>query len=312
MELRHLRYFCAVAEDMHVTRAAERLRVAQPALTQQVKALEAELGVKLLRRVGRGVELTEAGRAFWREAQAILEQVAAAASIAQQTARGLAGRLTVGLTETASFAAPVTAVLKEARERWPQVELSLVQERSNDLVPALVARRIDVAFMRSPAPQVEALQWRPFLTEGLVAVIPDTHPLAAARSIGIAALRSEAIILPRGRRGDAALRTQLDAAFARAGHEARVVQETPQYIMAINLAAAGIGLALVPAVLTGLRRDGVVYRPLHCQPPLVTEIIVVSRTGDPAPAVGNFLALATELAPGSLQVSQGQPGVEPA
>lgn len=301
VELRHLRYFCAVAEEMHVTRAAKRLRVAQPALTQQVKALEAELCTKLLRRVGRAIELTEAGAAFWREAQAILDQVRAAALIAQQTARGLAGRVAIGLTETASFAAPVTAVLREARERWPQVEFSLTQGRSNDLVPALIERRIDIAFMRSPAPEMDALQWRPFLTEGVVVVAPDTHPLAVQSSIEVSALGGEPLVLPRGRAGDATIRTQMGAAFARVGHEPNIVQETPEYIMAINLAAAGIGLALVPAVLTGLRRDGVVYRPLNCRPPLVTEIIVVSRAGDPAPAIANFLALATELAPGSRQ-----------
>lgn len=299
MELRHLRYFCAVAEEMHVTRAAERLHVAQPALTQQIKALEAELRTPLLRRVGRGIELTEAGVAFWREAQAILDRVRAAALIAQQTARGLAGRLAIGLTETASFAAPVTAVLKEARERWPQVDFSLMQARSNDLVPALIERRIDVAFLRSPAPEVETLQSRPFLTEGLVVVTPDTHALAARRSIEVSALGGAPIILPRGRTGDAGLRTQIAAAFARAGRELRIVQETPEYVMAINLAAAGIGIALVPAVLSGLRRDGVVYRPLDCTPTLRTEIIVVSRTEETAPVVANFLALATELAPRS-------------
>ena len=299
MELRHFRYFCAVAEEMHVTRAAARLLVAQPALTQQIKALEAELGTKLLRRVGRGIELTEAGRAFWREAQAILDAVRDAALTAQRTARGLAGRLAIGLTETASFAVPVTGLLKVARERWPQVELSLNQGRSEDLVAALLNRRIDIAFMRSPAPEMATLQWRPFLAEGIVVVAPDTHSLAVQRSIKVSALGGTPIVLPRGRGGYATMRAQIATAFARAGHELRIVQETPEYVMAINLAAAGIGLALVPAVLTGLRRDGVVYRPLHCTPPLRTEIIVVNRIGDPAPTVANFLALATELAPRS-------------
>ena len=306
MELRHLRYFCMVAEEGHVTRASERLRVAQPALTQQIKALEAELRTPLLRRIGRGIELTEAGVVFWREAQAILDRVRAACLIAQQTARGLAGRLAIGLTETASFAAPVTAVLKQARERWPQVEFSLVQARSNDLVPALAERRIDIAFMRSPAPDTATLHWQTFLSEGLLVVAPDTHPLAKQRSIDLAALDGEPIILPRGRSGDATLRTLLVAAFATAGRELRVVQETPEYILAINLAAAGIGIALVPTVLGGLRRDGVVYRPLRCAPPLVTEIIVVSRAGDPAPAVANFMALAAELAPGSARPKVGR------
>ncbi|MDR3463104.1 MAG: LysR family transcriptional regulator [Beijerinckiaceae bacterium] len=294
MELRHLRYFCAVAEEMHVTRAAERLRVAQSALTQQIKALEAELHTPLLRRAGRGIELTEAGVAFWPEARAVLERVRSAVLIAQETGRGFAGRITIGLTETASFATPVTAVLKEARERWPCVEFNLIQARSNDLVPALVDRRIDVAFMRSPAPEIDTLTWRPFLTEGLVVVLPDTHPLASRRSIELSELGAEPLILPRGRTSDRAMRNLISAAFEKVGCTPKIAQETPEYIMAINLVAAGIGLSVVPAALTGMRRNGVVYRPLRSTPPLLTEIIVVTRAGDPAPVTANFIALTSE------------------
>lgn len=299
MELRHLRYFCTIAEEMHVTRAAERLHLSQPALTQQIKSLEAELRTPLLRRIGRGIELTEAGIAFWREAQAILDRVPIAVLIAQETARGLGGRLAIGFTETASFAPPVTNLLKQARERWPRVEFSLIQARSDELVRALTEHRIDIAFMRSPAPEADTLQWRPFLSEGLVVVVPEAHPLAARPSIDISALGEEPIVLPRGRIGGGTMRTLIAAAFAKAGHTPRIVQETPEYVMAINLAAAGIGLALVPAVLAGLRRDGVVYRPLRSNPPLTTEIILVTRAGRPAPVTANFLALALEFAPGS-------------
>lgn len=299
MELRHLRYFCAVAEEGHVTRAAERLRVAQPALTQQIRMLETELQTPLLRRVGRGIELTEAGTAYWREAKAILERVEAATLIARQTARGLAGRLVIGFTESASFAPPVTAVLKQARERWPQVEFHLIQARSNDLLPRLVDGRIDVAFMRTPVPEEETLQWRPFLTEGLLVALPDTHPLAALPDIDLSLLCKEPFVLPHGRAGAGTLRQRIAAAFAAVGDGPRIVQETPEYVMSINLVAAGIGLTLVPTVLEGLRRDAVVYRPLRSSPPLLTGIIVVSRAGEPSPVVGNFLALADELAPGS-------------
>ncbi len=299
MELRHLRYFCAVAESGHVTRAAERLRVAQPALTQQIKALQAELGVSLLRRVGRNVELTDAGRAFWREAQAALDQVGVAVVAARQTASGQAGRVAIGLTETASFAPPVTAVLKEARGRWPQIEFSLMQARSNDLVPALLERRVDVSFMRSPAPADGALRWQPFLTEELVVALPASHALAEERAVGLPALAAENLICPRGRLGDIGLRRQIDEAFAQSGHVARVVQETPEYIMAINLVAAGIGVALVPSVLSGLRADAVVFRRLCSTPVLRTDIIVVTRAGETSPVVANFLALAAAMAPGS-------------
>lgn len=297
MELRHLRYFCAIADEMHVTRAAARLNVAQPALTQQIKALEAELQTPLLRRAGRGVELTEAGVAFRREAQFILERVRTAVVITQETHRGLAGRLAIGLTESASFASPVTRVLKEARDRWPQVELSLIQGRSNDLVPALLERRIDVAFLRAPVPDLAALHWRPFLSEGLMLAVSDNHPLASRAKVDLAALAHAPLILPRGRAGDTAMRARIAAAFHAAGVDFQIVQETPEYVMALNLAAAGIGLALLPASMTGLKRSGVTYVPLHVDPPLLTEIVVVARTDDPAPLTNNLLALAAELAP---------------
>ncbi len=221
MELRHLRYFCAVAETGHVTRAAERLRVAQPALTQQIKALEAELGTPLLRRVGRNIELTDAGRAFWKEGQAALDQVRVAVVAAQQVASGQTGRVAIGLTETASFAPPVTAVLKQARACWPQVEFSLMQARSNDLVPALVERRVDVSFMRSPAPDEAALRWQPFLTEEMVVALPAAHTLAQERAIDLPRLAAEQLIFPRGRLGDIGLRRQIDARIrAGRGHVA--------------------------------------------------------------------------------------------
>ncbi len=309
MELRHLRYFRAIAEEMHVTRAAERLHLAQPALTQQVKALERELGVTLLRRVGRNIELTEAGAAFAREAEAVLDRAALAVMTAQQAARGLAGRVAVGLTETASFASPVTAVLKEARARWPHVEFSLTQARSNDLVPAIVERRVDVCFMRSPGPEDARLQAQRFLTEELVVALPTGHLLARRRVVEVAALAAEPVILPRGRLGDVGLRRQIDLAFARCGHVLRVAQETPEYIMAINLVAAGLGAALVPALLSGLRDDAVVYRPLRTKPRLRTDIIVVSRTDETSPAVLNLLGLAATLAPSATPASgQGVAG----
>ncbi len=293
---------------MHVTRAAERLGLAQPALTQQIRALEAELKTPLLRRAGRGIALTEAGVVFWRESEAILERVHSATLLAQETARGLAGRMAIGMTETASFAVSVTRVLKQARDRWPSVDFSLSQARSNDLVSALQDRRIDVAFMRNPAPEAGTLCWQPFLTEGFVVVVPSTNKLALRRSIDMCELAGENLIIPRGRSGSATMRTRIAAAFADVGITPLVVQETPEYVMAINLAATGLGLALVPATLTGLRRDGVVYRPLRTRKPLRTEIILVARNGNQPPVVGNFLALAAELAPKSSRLRQAGTG----
>ncbi|OKO89258.1 hypothetical protein AC629_06985 [Bradyrhizobium sp. NAS80.1] len=294
MELRHLRYFCAVADEMHVTRAAERLHLAQPALTQQIKALEGELQVELLRRVGRRIELTEAGIAFRREAEAILDRVRVASLIAQETARGQTGRLSIGLTESSGFVPAVTAILKQARERWPRVETSLIQARSGSLVTALIERRIDVAFVRPPAPPDAALQSWPFVSEAVVAVVPITHRLASQRSVTFSTLAREALIWPQARDGDGPLHTQIDAAFTQLGRAPRIAQETPEFVMAVNLVATGLGVSLVPQSIVGLRADAVVYLPLRSTPTFSIKIILLARTADASPTVANFLALARE------------------
>jgi DNA-binding transcriptional LysR family regulator len=297
MELRQLRYFCAVAEEMHVTRAAERLRLAQPALTQQIKALEAELQTPLLRRVGRGIELTQAGVTFWTQAKDILERVRTTALMTQEMGRGLTGRLAIGLTETASFAPPVTKLLRRTRERWPNVKFVLIQARTHDLFTALSERRIDVAFGRSPPPMEPALAWCPFLTERLVIVVPKMHPLASRRTVDLADLADEDLLLPRGRITNDAFRSQLIAAIGKAGKPARIVQETPEYVMAINLVAAGFGLTIVPESLGGLVRTDVIYRPLRSTPPVRTELLLLFRRGEHSPTALNFIALATQNPP---------------
>src|SRR5713101_4064123 len=150
MELRHLRYFVAVAEEGHVTRAAQRLGIQQPPLSQQIRALEAELQVQLFRRKPRGVELTQAGEALFAEAQAILRQVDHAVSAARRTARGEAGRIGLGFTSSASFHPFVPSVIRAFREAHPLVALSLEESGTAELVEGLHAERIDAAFVRSP------------------------------------------------------------------------------------------------------------------------------------------------------------------
>jgi DNA-binding transcriptional LysR family regulator len=282
---------------MHVTRAAESLRLAQPALTQQIKALERELKVELLRRVGRRVELTAAGAAFRREAEAILERVRLAALTAQNVARGATGTLTVGLTESAAFSPAVSSLLKQAREQWPEVEMTLVHGHTIELSAALVERRIDVAFIRPPIPDDTVLRWRPFVAETIMVAVPNTHPLAARQALKPADLDTAAFILPRGRDGKGALRTEIAAAFARAGCGMHLVQEVPEFTTAINLVAAGMGLSLVPESLASMRPDAVVYRPFRVTPALHTHINIVALAESISPAALNFYRLSAAKKP---------------
>src|SRR5213078_4581107 len=161
MELRHLRYFVTVAEEGHVTRAAQRLGIQQPPLSQQIRALEVELDVQLFRRKPRGVELTDAGAAFLEHAQAILSQVDRAAATTRRTARGEQGRIAVGFTSSAPFHPFVPRVIRAFREMSPHVSLELEENGSGDLVKALHSEAIDAAFIRSPIADVVGLEVTP-------------------------------------------------------------------------------------------------------------------------------------------------------
>src|SRR5438270_10714814 len=200
MELRHLRYFVAVAEEGHVTRAAERLGIQQPPLSQQIRALETELEVQLFRRKPRGVELTQAGEALLAEARGILDRVEHATAATRRTARGEAGRIGLGFTSSASFHPLVPQVIREYRQAHPLVALSLEESGTGELVEALQAERLDAAFVRSPIGEAPGIAVHSLLEETMVAAVPAGHALAgrtAKSSLGLAALAGETFILYR-------------------------------------------------------------------------------------------------------------------
>jgi len=179
MELRHLRYFIAVAEEGHITRAAERLGIQQPPLSLQIKALERELAVQLLRRKPRGVELTEAGALFLERARAILEEVERASASARRTARGEEGRLVIGFTSSAPFHPLVPRAIRAFREMAPRVTLVLTESGSSEMVEGLHDEEIDAAFIRSPVADVVDLTVTPLLEEEMLVALPAGHSLAA-------------------------------------------------------------------------------------------------------------------------------------
>src|SRR5580692_2405469 len=178
MELRHLRYFIAVAEEGHITRAAERLGMQQPPLSQQIRALETELGVQLLRRKPRGVELTEAGRALLDDARAILAHIDHAFATTRRTARGEQGRITVGFTSSAPFHPFVPRVIRAFRESFPLIALTLEESGTTELIDDLRHERVDAAFIRTPVTDPLGLTVNPLLEEAMLVALPSTHPLA--------------------------------------------------------------------------------------------------------------------------------------
>lgn len=302
MELRHLRYFVAVAEERHITRAAERLGIQQPPLSQQIRALEAELQVLLFRRKPRGVELTQAGQALFAEAQAILRQVEHAVTAARRTARGEAGRIGLGFTSSASFHPFVPQVIRQYRETHPLVALSLEESGTGELVAALLEGRLDAAFVRSPIGAAEGIAVHSVLDEAMVAALPAGHALAAgrgtraaARKLALAALAAETFILYRRPLGPG-LYDAIIAACQRAGYSPNIGQEAPRMLATLSLVAAGLGVTLVPQSMRRLRVHGVVYRPLDSAAGLVAPLNLAYRRSESSAAARRFIELARRSA----------------
>lgn len=287
MELRHLRYFVTVAEELHFGRAAARLFIAQPPLSQQIQQLERELGVALFARTSRRVQLTPAGDAFLAEARQILTRVAAAADTAKRAARGETGWLGIGFAASATYDL-LPAVLHDFRASFPEVALSLQELNAVEQAAALREKIIHVGFARPYAAQpdavVHALQREPFL-----AALPDAHPLTQRDSLPLSALANEPFIsfpeLPKPSYAEVVRSACEDAGFT-----PRVVQEVREMQTALSLVAAGFGVALLPSSVQHLHRDSVTYRPL-LEPAPRTELAVVSRRDDPSPVLQKFLAV---------------------
>src|SRR5215467_80511 len=180
MELRHIRYFIAVAEEGRIAWAAERLGMQQPPLSQQIKALERELDVQLFRRKARGVELTEAGRAFLDNARTMLAQLDHTCETTRRTARGEQGRICVGITPSGPFHPFVPRVIRAFRQAYPLVSLTLEEHTSNELVDHLRNERIDAAIVRTRPADPQGLVFNSLLDEELIAALPDSRALAHA------------------------------------------------------------------------------------------------------------------------------------
>lgn len=261
MEIRHLRYFVAVAEELNFTRAASRLRMAQPPLSIQIKRLEEELKVQLFDRSRRAIRLTEAGRSLLPEAQRLLDQLEETAAMVQRVGSGSIGRLTIGFVPPAPDRA-LPQLLRAFGARAPEVELYLREMTPDVIVRALADDRIDLGFLYLPIDDPE-LQVLTVTSEPLVAVLPADHALAARTRIAVRELANERFILP-ARYGVSGLYSEVVAVCRRAGFVPAAAQKEVWLMQTIiGLVAAGLGVALEPASVQNLRRSGVVYVPLR-------------------------------------------------
>lgn len=301
MELRHLRYFLAVAEEGHMTRAAERLGIQQPPLSQQIRALETELDVQLFRRKPRGMELTEAGRSLLDDARNILEQIARARAKAERTARGEQGTIVVGFTSSAPFHPFVPGVIRQFRESFPRVTLVLEEHGTGELVEGVRTEQIDAAFIRSPVADLQGLAVYELLEERMFVALPNGHPHAPATPgdedapLAIGDLAAEPFILYRRRAGPG-FYDSIIAACHQAGFTPHIAQEAPRIPATLNLVAAGLGVSLVPASLRDLRMSGVAYRSLKPRPCLKAPLNLACRATDHSAAARKFVAMARRAA----------------
>jgi DNA-binding transcriptional LysR family regulator len=289
MELRHIRYFLAVAEEQNFTRAAAKLGIGQPPLSQQIRDLENEIGAALFHRVPHGAELTEAGSAFLPEARAAITAAEKAKLSAQRATRGETGRLALGFTASSAFNTAVSGTIRRFRGQWPDVSLSLTEMNSNWLMEKLMRQEIDAAFIRPGLEDPGDVYLKRLADEPMLIALPAHHPLAKLKTVPLSALSGEPFILfPRT--VGLSLYDDIVRGCRDAGFELVVTQEAPQIPSVINLVAADLGVSIVPGSLAHLKLDGVAYRPIE-GPPLVARLGLAMLKARRSRVVGNLMSL---------------------
>ena len=285
MELRHLRYFVAVAEEMHFGKAAQRLHIVQPALSKQISALERELGVLLFSRTKRTVAFTPAGEAFYAEARDVLRRVDRASETTKLTAAGAMGTLEIGFTSPIIWSV-LQPILRRQRETFPGVRLHLKELHSSPQIRLLREGKLDAGFVRATGPD-ELLEFKPVLREGIVIAVPEDHPLAGKKRIDLAKLADERFILV-SRSTAPGFFDNCMALCQSYGFSPAVVEEGNTPAALYGMVAAGLGVSLGPASAGRIPWGGVVFRP-PTKDSVVVEFCVAYRRDDPSQALAAFL-----------------------
>ncbi|CNE56000.1 LysR family transcriptional regulator [Yersinia nurmii] len=289
MEHRYLRYFVAVASTRHFTRAAEKLGISQPPLSQQIQKLEREIGTPLLHRLSRGVELTEAGEAFYADALHILQLTDEAVERAKSIARGETGKLRVGFASSTAFQPAVLSLLHRYREAFPSVILLPSEEIMPVLMNDLHSERIDVAFIRQPCNASTEFTCEVLVEEDMVLVLPADHPLHHRAKISLRDLQHEKLITFPREVGPGLFDAIMNACH-RAGFEPELGQQSPQLVSAIGMVSAGFGITVVPRSLTTIQATNVTYHEID-DDQLKTQITLAWRRHERSAAVVNMVNL---------------------
>jgi DNA-binding transcriptional LysR family regulator len=285
MEIRHLRYFVAVAQHLSFTAAAESLGVAQPPLSQQIKDLEAEIGAALFERTTRRVALTRAGEDFLVQALAILDKANDAIHRARAIGAGTAGILDVGLTG-AMLIGPLGPAIRAFSLKYPDVDLRIHEMSPDRQIIALKSGQTDLSFLRRPpqdADIISELAWR----ETVRVALPNGHPLSAKEIIMLGDLADESFVFLRFE--DSLFAKYLGQCCVEAGFAPRVTHQVVEAASLTSLVAAGLGIALVPEFISKLSHRDVIYRPIGGKP--IEADVYALRTSLKNPLVNQFIDL---------------------
>jgi DNA-binding transcriptional LysR family regulator len=288
MELRHLRYFLAVAEELNFRKAAERVGIAQPPLSSQIQDLEKELGVQLFRRISRGVELTEAGVAFLAEVPAVFERVEHAIKMAKRGGRGEIGQFRVGFTGSTVFNGIVPRSIREFRRAYPEVEVVLEELNTPPLLERLRQQRLDAVFIRSGRQTPTGMAMLRLGDETMMALVPAGHRLASRNAIALGDLEGEPMVFPARSVGPE-LHDEVIDACRRAGFEPIIGQRAPQLTSISNLVAVELGVSIVPAKLANMAVLGVKFLPIVGDAP-VAWLTLATRLDDRSITKRNFVS----------------------
>jgi DNA-binding transcriptional LysR family regulator len=292
MELRHLRYFVAVAEALSFTKAAQKLRLAQPSLTRQVRNLEDEIGVRLLDRSNNRVELTEEGRRFLFDAKKLLTMSDEMVSAVQRMHRGESSQLNIGYVANIHYGL-LPATLGAFRKLCPRVALNLFDLTSAEQFEALEARKIDLGFVGlRPALSGHDLLSESVASDTMVVAVAAGHPLAKKPAVKLADLGSQFFIGMSAKTHPGAREWLLET-FEEAGFPARILQEADTEPTAIMFVADGLGVALLPEQITGLPHEGVIFRPFS--PPLLRDSTIAWRVDNPSKPLQDYIKIVKEL-----------------
>ncbi|MFB4391384.1 MULTISPECIES: LysR family transcriptional regulator [unclassified Pseudomonas] len=296
MELRHLRYFVMVAQEKHFTRAAARLNMQQPPLSQQIRALEQELGFDLFVRHAKGVDLTAGGEVFLQEALDILQRVEQGAQKAARTAKGIEGTLNVGFTSSAASHPLIPQIIRRYRDLYPDIVIALHEGNARELTDEVADDSVDIGILRAPVDHPRGIAYHRLLNEELVLTLPVGHRLLAREgAIALKDLADEPFILVR-RPGAPGMYANLLQACRNAGFEPKVAFEVERMLTNVSLVAAGAGVSVVPTSMCGFHEHSVGYRPIRdAKPRLAAPITLLCRQDNPSPQALNFIALAREL-----------------